>query len=72
LFQDALSRNEVDRSAWYDFIEELRERYDSARVLCGSRKKGKRSTSQHERSTPEGERPNAERKTGTGAPAGAA
>jgi RNA polymerase sigma factor (sigma-70 family) len=72
LFQEALAYCEVDRSAWYDLIEELRERYDSARVLRVSRKKGKRSTTRHERSTSEGERSNAAPKRGTGGPAGAA
>jgi RNA polymerase sigma factor (sigma-70 family) len=72
LWEEALAYTEVDRSAWYDLIEELRERYDAARVLRVSGKKGKRSTTRHERSTSEGERSNAERKSGTGGPAGAA
>ena len=71
-FQDALASTEVDRSAWYDLFEELCERYDSVRVLRVARKKGKRSTSRHERSNSEGERPNAGQKSGTDAPARAA
>ena len=72
LSEEALAYSEVDRSAWYDLFEELCERYDSARALRVSRKKGKRSTSRHERSNSEGERPNAGRKSGTDTPAGAA
>jgi RNA polymerase sigma factor (sigma-70 family) len=72
LTQDALASTEIHRSGWYDLIEELRERYDAVRVVRVSRKKGKRSTSEHESSNSEGERPNARDKSGNAVPAGAA
>lgn len=54
--QDALAFTEVDRSPWYDLIEELYERYESARRCRASGKKGKRSNLEGERSNLEGER----------------
>lgn len=72
LTQDALAFTEINRSGWYDLIEELRERYDAVSVVRVSRKKGKRSTSEHERSMSRGERPNAGDESGGTAPAGAA
>jgi RNA polymerase sigma factor (sigma-70 family) len=56
LTQDALAFTNIDRSPWYDLIEELRERYDATRLRRAAAKKGKRSTPQGERSTHEGER----------------
>jgi len=53
--QDALAYPELDRSVWYDIIEELRERCDAARVLRPSRKKGKRSRSNGDPSKSEGD-----------------
>jgi DNA-directed RNA polymerase specialized sigma24 family protein len=53
--QDALAYPELDRSVWYDIIEELCERCDAARVLRPSRKKGKRSRSEGDRSKSEGD-----------------
>jgi len=49
---------DVDRSVWYDRIEELRERHAVKRLRRVSAKKGKRSTSGGERSNLEGERSN--------------
>ena len=69
---DALAYPELDRSVWYDIIEELDERRGAARVLRVSRKKGERSTAAHERSNSEGERHNAGEKSGNAARAGAA
>ena len=47
---------DVDRSLWYDRIDELREHYEAARLCRASRKVGERSTSEGERSNSEGER----------------
>ena len=51
---DALAFIELDRSAWFDLIEELGERYKAARVLRVSGKKGNRSLSEGDRSMLEG------------------
>jgi hypothetical protein len=50
----------VDRSLWYDFIEELCERHAAACPRRASGKRGKRSTSEGERSKIEGDRSNIE------------
>jgi hypothetical protein len=51
---------DVDRSLWYDFIEELCERDEAACLRRVSGKKGKRSTSRGDRSNFEGDRSNFE------------
>ena len=53
--QDALAYPELDRSVWYDIIEEFRERRDAASVLRPCRKKGKRSRSEGDRSKSDGD-----------------
>jgi hypothetical protein len=63
---------DVDRSLWYDFIEELSERHDASRLRRASAKKGKRSTSKSDRSNFEGDRSNSERDRGNNSRAGAA
>jgi hypothetical protein len=47
---------DVDRSLWYDFIEELCDRDEAACPRRMSGKKGKRSTSKGDRSNFEGDR----------------
>ena len=53
--QDALAYPELDRSVWYDIIEEMRERCDAARVLRPARKKATRSKSEGAVSKSEGD-----------------
>jgi hypothetical protein len=56
LTQDADVSTDVDRSLWYDRIEELRERQQATRLRRASGKTGESSTIEGERSTIEGER----------------
>ena len=53
--QEADAVTKVDRSHWYDRIEELRERYAVTRLRRTSGKRGERSTSEGERSNSEGD-----------------
>jgi hypothetical protein len=65
LTQDADVFTQVDRSLWFDRIEELRERYAAKRLRRASAKTGESSNS-------EGERSNSERDRGKNVGAGAA
>jgi hypothetical protein len=56
LTQDADMFTDVDRSRWCDLIEELRERYQAARLRRASGKTGERSNSEGDRSNSEGDR----------------
>ena len=56
LARDAELYTEVDRSHWYDMIEELRERYESARKSSRSRKGLSISTNDLSMRKPEGSR----------------
>jgi hypothetical protein len=56
LTRDADASTDVDRSRWYDRIEELRERQQATRLRRASGKTGESSTIEGERSTAEGER----------------
>jgi RNA polymerase sigma factor (sigma-70 family) len=53
LSKDADVFTEVDRSVWYDLIEELRERYEASRVRRVSRQPRELSNAERERSNPE-------------------
>lgn len=53
LSKDADVFTEVDRSVWYDLIEELRERYEASRVRRVSRQPREISSAERERSNPE-------------------
>jgi DNA-directed RNA polymerase specialized sigma24 family protein len=72
LAQDVDLFIDVDRSLWYDFIEELCERHEASSLRRVSGKKGKRSTSKGDRSNVEGDRSNSERERGKNSRAGAA
>ena len=56
LTEDADEFTDVDRSLWYDLIEELRGRYAAARLRRASGKTGDRSNFEGDRSTSEGDR----------------
>jgi hypothetical protein len=56
LTQDAAEFTDVLRSLWYDRIEELADRYESARLRRASAKKGERSNPQRDGSNPKGDR----------------
>jgi hypothetical protein len=58
LIQDVDVFTYVDRSLWYDVIEELRERYEAVCLRRASGKTGERSNSVNERSNSVGERSN--------------
>jgi hypothetical protein len=58
LIQDVDVFTYVDRSLWYDVIEELRERYEAVCLRRASGKTGERSNSVGERSNSVGERSN--------------
>jgi len=49
------SSKRADRPYWYDLVEVLNERHAAKQLRRKSREKGKRSTSQHERSSFKGE-----------------
>ena len=63
---------DVDRSLWYDFIEDLCERYEASILRRACAKKGKRPTSKGDRSNFEGDRSNSEHDRGKNSRAGAA
>ena len=63
---------DVDRSLWYDLIEELRERYQTTPLRRAPGETGERCTSQGERSNSEGERSSSARERGKSSGAGAA
>jgi hypothetical protein len=63
---------DTDRSLWYDFIEDLCERYEASVLRRASGKKGKRSTSKGDRSNFDGDRSTSERDRGKKSHAGAA
>ena len=58
--QDADVFTDVDRSLWFDRIEELCERYAATRLRRVSGKKGERSNSEGERCNSEGKRSNSQ------------
>ena len=62
--QDAEVFTDLDRSLWYDLIEELHERDAAARQRRASAKTGERSTSEGERSNFVGDRSNSEHDRG--------
>jgi hypothetical protein len=72
LTQDAEVFIHVDRSLWFDRVEELRERYAATRLRRDSGKKGESSNSEGERSILEGERSSSARERGKSFGAGAA
>jgi hypothetical protein len=70
--QDAEAFTDVDRSLWFDRIEELRERCSATRLRSVSGKKGEGSNSEGERSIPEGEGSSSARERGKTCGAGGA
>jgi hypothetical protein len=56
--QDANACTDIDRSLWYDVIEELHERHETVCRRRASGKRGERSHCEGDRSNIEGDRSN--------------